>query len=392
MLFGYIHTDKSEQAKVLQVMKMLSEPTAIDELGIGRIRDAFSNMLFPGTSSLQKHVKYFSLMPQLYKKATEKKYSRLSEVSSEIVRLERIMTKNLWEGSTVKTGITGSERIDKGGSYVKYDPAYIYNSGLLTFGILHSSHVNEMIFETSKNLNKQPDRYKSREDDEDTNSDEKGGKGLYQFCSFPQVKYDFSKACSLKLTPEDKAFIVDHILTSDACRGSLLRFIIEHEELHFANFGFEDIDESDLPVKLAELHRCACLFADFIHIVHLRYNWIYSKYSDTDMLDRFKKELSAWENKGVGIDQILNAVTIKENSSKHFCHEAEDLMLKGDLDGLDAAIKSRERRVKGNRRKIDNPAYCYDKRNPIHNYKLDYRWPTIRTYALELQGKEVDNG
>ena len=73
MLFGYIHTDKSEQAKVLQVMKMLSEPTAIDELGIGRIRDSFSNMLCTGTSSLQKHVKYFSLMPQLYKKATEKK-------------------------------------------------------------------------------------------------------------------------------------------------------------------------------------------------------------------------------------------------------------------------------------------------------------------------------
>ena len=64
-MIGYIHNDKDEQDKVLQVLKMLSEKNAIDELGIGRIRDAFADMMFPGTSTLQKHVKYFSLMPQV---------------------------------------------------------------------------------------------------------------------------------------------------------------------------------------------------------------------------------------------------------------------------------------------------------------------------------------
>mgnify|MGYP000046096972 FL=1 len=42
-------------------------------------------------------MKYFSLMPQLYRKATEKRYNRLSEVKAEIIRLERIMTKNLYD-------------------------------------------------------------------------------------------------------------------------------------------------------------------------------------------------------------------------------------------------------------------------------------------------------
>ncbi len=36
MKLGYIHTNKDEQAKVLQVMKMLSESVALEELGIGR--------------------------------------------------------------------------------------------------------------------------------------------------------------------------------------------------------------------------------------------------------------------------------------------------------------------------------------------------------------------
>ena len=124
MKLGYIHTNKDEQNRVLQVMKMLSEPVALDELGIGRIRDAFADLMFPGISTLQKHMKYFSLMPQLYKKATEKRYSRLSEVRAEVIRLERIMTRNLYEGSEDKRGITGSEVIGRNSNnYVKYDPA-----------------------------------------------------------------------------------------------------------------------------------------------------------------------------------------------------------------------------------------------------------------------------
>ena len=98
----------------MQVLKMTSESVALDELGIGRIRDAFADRMFPGISTLQKHMKYFSLMPQVYRKATERRYNRLSEVKAEIVRLERIMTKNLYDGSTIKWGITGSDTIGKG--------------------------------------------------------------------------------------------------------------------------------------------------------------------------------------------------------------------------------------------------------------------------------------
>ena len=121
MKLGYIHSSKEEQARAMQVLKMTSESVALDELGIGRIRDAFADSMFPGISTLQKHTKYFSLMPQVYRKATERRYNRLSEVKTEIVRLERIMTKNLYDGSTIKWGITGSDTIGKGiGSYVKF--------------------------------------------------------------------------------------------------------------------------------------------------------------------------------------------------------------------------------------------------------------------------------
>ena len=109
-------------------------------------------------------------MPQVYCKATERRYNRLSEVKIEIVRLERIMTKNLYDGSTIKWGITGSDTIGKGtGSYVKYDPAYIYNSGLQTFEILKSSQVVELIYSASNAIQNAANVHKS--DDEDIADD-----------------------------------------------------------------------------------------------------------------------------------------------------------------------------------------------------------------------------
>ena len=99
MKLGYIHNSREEQTRVLQVLKMTSESVALDELGIGRIRDAFADRMFPGISTLQKHMKYFSLMPQLYRKAIEKRYNRPNEVKAEIIRLERTMREVMINGA-----------------------------------------------------------------------------------------------------------------------------------------------------------------------------------------------------------------------------------------------------------------------------------------------------
>lgn len=387
MKIGYIHTNHEEQARVLQVMKMLTEPVALDELGIGRIRDAFADMMFPCLSTLQKHMKYFSLMPQVYKRATERRYNRLSEVRGEIVRLERLMTENLIKGSPEgTTGITGSEAV-KSASYVKYDPAYIYNSGLQMFGILRSTQVDELIYATSKSLHATPTKYKSRDDDDEMDSDADGKGGLFQFCSFPNVEYDFTNYCSITLTEADKQFITEHILRSKDCEGSLFRFLIEHPDYELGN-SFEDIDPKSLPAGVAAVVDRAQCFADFIYIVHLRYNWIFSNYQDEEMLKEFSEALERYKQTGTDIDEVLQAVKIRDNSSKSFCHDMAEDMAAGDWKSLDDHIKDREHRVKGSRRKIGNKPY----EHRIHYYKLSYRWETAKTFIHELREKGVANG
>ena len=56
MKLGYIHNNREEQTRVMQVLKMTSESVALDELGIGRIRDAFADRMFPGISTLRNSI------------------------------------------------------------------------------------------------------------------------------------------------------------------------------------------------------------------------------------------------------------------------------------------------------------------------------------------------
>ena len=392
MKFGYIHSNKEEQTKALQVLKLTSESVALDELGIGRIRDAFADRMFPGISTLQKHLKYFSLMPQLYKKATERRYNCISEVRTEIIRLEKIMTRNLYEGSSIKWGITGSDMISKGvNNYVKYDPAYIYNSGLQTFEILRSPQLYELIYSSSKSLHNSPNTYYT--EDEDTANDSVEKAGLFQFCSFPSVEYDFTEKCSLDLTKADKSFIVEHILKANACKGTLLRFLVDNESFTLPQ-KFDGFIYKSLPEGLAELQDFARKFADFIYLVHVRYNYIFSEYKDDKMLEEFNELVEQYNSSETDINAVLSTISVRDDSSKEFCKAVEGCISTYPNDGynkLDQLIINREKRVKGSRRKIGNPSYVYDSNNRIHYYKLTYRWETVRQFIEELR-KETENG
>ena len=55
MKLGYIHSNREEQTWVMQVLRMTSESVALDELGIGRIRDAFADRMFRNIHPAKAH-------------------------------------------------------------------------------------------------------------------------------------------------------------------------------------------------------------------------------------------------------------------------------------------------------------------------------------------------
>ena len=63
---GFIDFSKEERNKILATLKLLGTQTALDELGIGVIRDGYADILFPGISTIQTRAKYFVLIPYLF--------------------------------------------------------------------------------------------------------------------------------------------------------------------------------------------------------------------------------------------------------------------------------------------------------------------------------------
>ncbi len=53
--------DYSDQQRrqMLDVIHLFAEQTTRDELGLGSVRDALADLLFPGTSTIQTRARYF---------------------------------------------------------------------------------------------------------------------------------------------------------------------------------------------------------------------------------------------------------------------------------------------------------------------------------------------
>src|SRR6476661_999087 len=56
--FGWLDGDDSQRAAMLEVVKLFEDSSTVDELGIGSVRDTFSNAFFPGTSTLHTRARY----------------------------------------------------------------------------------------------------------------------------------------------------------------------------------------------------------------------------------------------------------------------------------------------------------------------------------------------
>jgi hypothetical protein len=66
--FVWLDYSERERRKMLDVVDLFREHDTRDELGIGSVRDAFADLLFPGTSTIMTRARYFLLVPWMYQR------------------------------------------------------------------------------------------------------------------------------------------------------------------------------------------------------------------------------------------------------------------------------------------------------------------------------------
>ena len=140
MQIGWVDFSKTERDKVVSILRLLGTQTALDELGIGTVRDAFSDMFFPGISTLQTRAKYFVILPYLFAQAENHRFKHRRDVLAYIHNEEFTLVKTLVKNSGPEAyGIVGSRNMEK---MVKMKPSSIYWNGLRTVGILRYLNIS----------------------------------------------------------------------------------------------------------------------------------------------------------------------------------------------------------------------------------------------------------
>lgn len=378
---GFIDFSKEERNKILATLKLLGTQTALDELGIGVIRDGYADILFPGISTIQTRAKYFVLIPYLFQKAAELNLQSGAQVRKWLIAAEDKLVQTLADNSDdSENGIIGKRALGQKRT-VKMRPSGIYWNGLRTFEILRGTGVSltaacSMIAASSKMKAEL-----TVVTDGETFDDQEAAS--YNSILFSPIspENNFEKAATILLTKKEAEFLAYKISQSALTKNTLLDFLIKNK---LDCNSFDDIPENVLPKMLQRDYRLARDFSDFIIGAHIRYNVIFSEYQDDEMTDEWNQWRNAFITRTFSLDDILSRISCNDLTER-FCREFLALVYQNDVNAIDELIVHREKQIKGDRAKLRKPMeYRYNYDRPIHFYRLDFRFGTAKTIIHDI--------
>ena len=140
---GWIDFSSEHREKVKTVIDLLAEKGVLDELGIGVVRNAFADRMFPGLTTIQTRAKYFTLTALLLKdfqeyecqKRNPRSLERYLEEEELAIRIQ--LVERHGEGRRA-LGIIGSTFGTRRDRAVIRRPSSIYWFGLRAFGMVDS--------------------------------------------------------------------------------------------------------------------------------------------------------------------------------------------------------------------------------------------------------------
>ena len=395
MSLGWIDFSKNERDKVLNVIHLLDEPGAVDELGIGAIRDAFADYFFPGTSTVQTRAKYFLIVPYVLMEAGSGEYgSDLNAILRRIDNEERHCRDILIK--TSNDGVIGS-LVPK--SWVLRAPSNIYWNGIKRMGIfkedlsvkeyIHQSILQRSLKKAKEYGNREKDAEENERDDIDA-----GDITSIQFWSLGDTYHsNWRENLTIELLPEEASFLKSQIITSQ--RGSLFAFILKNNILldKYDSFGAlsEDIKDSVEP-EMRYMMGLANDFNNLVSIITTRYNLIVFDGKNEKARDNWSvlsKDLK--RRSEVDLKAIFNRLFIRNAKLKIFLLRIQKLIQEGDIAAVDDLIVKREISLKGAKRAKTCRVGEYKEQNSnwIGINILDYRYTPAKRIIRDIMNAEV---
>lgn len=398
MQLGWIDFSKEDREKVLDVMNLLQEQGAVDEIGIGLARDAFSNLFFPGTSTVQTVAKYFLIVPYVLKEACEGKYGTdLNRVLQRIDKEEKECGIRLLRNCPGEDGIIGRRLLPE--RWVARKPSSIYWNGIRTYGICTQQLTLPELLKTAMVLQsyRKNASFGNRGDASeggDKDDLDAGNDYSMQMLSVPDDYYsDWRADLTVGLTHSEASFLRSMIEANTA--GSLLCYLLKNniDVDRYASFEaiYEDL-HTKVPREMERQMRLACELDRLVYAARVRYNYILSEGKNADAVDEWSDVVSNVAYMvAVDIDETLEMLSITNFKLRRFLTAFKAAALAGDWDAADKALIDREIEIKTKSRAklLKRDAYSNDMW--VGGRYLDYRFFSARRIINDIYRGEGAN-
>ena len=386
MQLGWVDFSREDREKVLDVMNLLQEPGAVDEIGIGVIRDAFANLFFPGTSTVQTVAKYFLIVPYVLKEATEGQYGNdLNKILRKIDQEEKECGIRLMQNCPGEDGIIGRRVLPNG--WVARKPSNIYWNGIRTYGICTQDLTIPELLKASVFLQAQKkDSALGNKGDERDDAD--AGRDLAtQFFSVPDDYYtDWRTNLSIHLTSSEATFLRKTIESSVS--SSLMVYLLRNN-IDVAKYdSFEAIYEELghlVPAELGRTMKLACDFNRLVYAARVRYNYILSAGQNEDAVAEWEYiEENMQHMVSVDIDDVFQTIHITSFRLRRFLTGFKSALMSGDLNAADKALIDREIEIKTRSRAKLCKRDDYPNDVWIGGRYLDYRFSSAKRIITDI--------
>ena len=403
--FLWLDYSERERRKMLEVIDLFKEHDTRDELGIGAVRDAFAGQFFPGTTTIMTRVRYFLLVAWTYQRLEAKRVNsaQISERArrAETDLIEAIEQSEDKEGNIGKYAKTALKRL----------PSSVYWQGLGVWGIRTFAGSQSQYHRSLDRHYAHFGRHAGRALERDVEHDDLMQPNWHAGLILPPD--NLPDECSLRLTHVEAEYLSERIRLSPLCTGSLLAELVAHRSRsEDVAFAWEHPYAAELPTKLREMLLHAQNFSELMLGASLLYNLILAEQAQWDegvadyrkrfadwgkMLANRSRAFAAWKRERfwelarAGNPRISSPAQDFINAwwDIAFGEAASRLRDNSNVRGM---IRDRERRLKKNLARIDNPRAQELWNGDSGSAQLEFRWLISQRLLADIfQGLEAAN-
>lgn len=381
---------------MLDVIDLFREQETRDELGLGGIRDAFGELLFPGTSTIQTRARYFLFVPWIYAGLEDDRVPS-AEMASMARREEVALIEGLVAGGEGQgQGVIGYEARKS----LKRLPSNVYWQGLGSWGIRRYEGRQDQ-YHRSLDAFYRSQAAGARNDD----GEPVDGRIRRNWDhALPPAPDGFPKMATFALTEKEASYLAQQVGATHA--DSLLAYLLDQRRAwEPCASPWEHPALGGLDAELRSQLEHARLFSLTLHGAALLYNLLLAtKAAKDDLAASYRDELAAWADETQEEEAALKAWSRDDfwqlvsranpgvtSRTRTFVNEWLDMALAprgpaaiADNKRAEALIKAREQTLKGGQARLFNNDALRRWNQASGVGRITYRWWRVERIVLDI--------